>query len=131
MRFARWTFRLAAIYGLILLAPLYVLERAIGVATIPITHPEYYYGFVGCALAAQHLFLLISSNPVRYRPAMVIAIFGKISFAIPAWLLWFAARVTPAVVSLATVDLLLAGLFAISFLKTSPSGSGALKALAA
>jgi hypothetical protein len=50
MTFARWTFRLAAIYGLIVLLPFYGLEQRIGHDTPPpITHPEYFYGFIGAA----------------------------------------------------------------------------------
>lgn len=118
MRFARWTFRLAGIYGLILLAPFYFLEHAIGAATVGITHPEYFYGFVGSALAAQLLFLLISTDPERYRPAMIIAVFAKASFGLPAWLLWLSGRVAGAVVFLATIDLIIGLLFALAFAGT-------------
>lgn len=121
MRFAKWSFRIAAIYGILLLAPFYFLERAIGAAGVPITHPEYFYGFVGTALAAQLLFLLISTNPLRYRPAMAIAVIGKLSFGIPAWILWLEGRIGGDVVSLATVDLLLASCFALSWALTAKS----------
>lgn len=118
MYFARWTFRLAGIYGLILLLPFYFLEQAIGAATVRITHPEYFYGFVGAAIAAQFLFLLIASDPARYRPAMLIAILGKISFGIPSWLLWFEGRITDAVVFLASVDLMWSALFSMAYVTT-------------
>ena len=118
MRFAKWTFRLASIYGILLLAPFYFLEKSIGLATAPISHPEYFYGFVGTALAAQLLFLLISTDPERYRPAMLVAVIGKLSFGLPAWILWLGGRITGAVVLLGTVDLVLAALFAWSFLRT-------------
>ena len=36
-----------------------------------ITHPGFYYGFVGCALAWQVAFCFIATNPVRYRPLML------------------------------------------------------------
>ena len=51
MRFAKWAFTAAGIYGLVSLPPLYFIER---LATPPITHPEYYYGFIGTALAFQY-----------------------------------------------------------------------------
>lgn len=118
MTFAKWSFRLAGIYGILLLAPFYFLERAIGAAGVPITHPEYFYGFVGTALAAQFLFLLISTDPDRYRPAMLIAILGKLSFGIPAWILWAAGRIGADVTALGTVDLFIAGCFTISWFLT-------------
>lgn len=121
MRFAKWSFRLAGIYGILLLAPFYFLEAAIGAAGARILHPEYFYGFVGTALAAQLLFLLISIDPQRYRPLMIVAVLGKISFGIPAWILWLEGRIASAVVTLGTVDLVLAALFALSYVRTPPA----------
>jgi hypothetical protein len=52
MKFAKIVFLIAGIQGLLILAPLYFLERTIGRQAPPaITHPEYFYGFVGVALA--------------------------------------------------------------------------------
>ncbi|MDI1241860.1 MAG: hypothetical protein PSX80_08075, partial [bacterium] len=74
MRFARWTFLIAGIYGLLALVPMYFMESQIGVDTPPaITHPEYFYGFVGVAIAFQLVFLTISTDPAKYRPLMVAA----------------------------------------------------------
>src|SRR5690348_1179400 len=71
MKFARWTFLLAGIWGIIVLAPLYFLENFIGAQHPPaITHPEYFYGFVGVGLAWQILFIIVASDPVRYRGVM-------------------------------------------------------------
>ena len=62
----------AGVYGLIVMAPNYFLERQISQNDPPpITHPEYFYGFVGVALAWQVAFLLISREPVRLRPLML------------------------------------------------------------
>ena len=47
-------FWFAGIYGLLVLAPQYLMERHIGIDFPPeITHPEYFYGFVGVTLAWQ------------------------------------------------------------------------------
>ena len=52
MRFARYSFLIAGIYGLLSLSPMYFLEAKNGRDFPPaITHPEYYYGFMGVALA--------------------------------------------------------------------------------
>ena len=48
MRFAKRVYRVAGVYGFIAIVPLYFMEGRIGHDTPPaITHPEYYYGFVG------------------------------------------------------------------------------------
>lgn len=52
MRFTSRLFLIAGIYGLLVLVPQYFLEEKNGRDYPPaITHPEYYYGFVGVAVA--------------------------------------------------------------------------------
>ena len=83
MNFARRVFRIAAIYGILALAPQYFLEENVGRDfPPPITHPEHFYGFVGVALAWQFLFLVIANNPVRFRPAMPVAVVEKLAFGV-------------------------------------------------
>src|SRR5215211_2629811 len=78
MRFARIVFLIAGIYGLIVLVPQFFLERRIGEDTPPpITHPEFFYGFICVAIAWQVLFLILSRDPVRYRPMMIPAMLEK------------------------------------------------------
>ena len=77
---ARWIFRIAAIYGLIALTPLYFLEAKVAAPAPLLAHPEHFYGFIGTALAAQVMFLVIASDPVRYRPLMLA---GAPSGAVP------------------------------------------------
>jgi hypothetical protein len=90
---ARRTFRWAGIYGLIVLFPTLFLEARIGIdAPPPITHPEYYYGFVGLALAWQLVFLVIGSDPVRFRPLMWPAVAEKFSWGAAAFGLALAGR---------------------------------------
>ena len=75
MTFARWVYRIAGIYGLVVIGPLYFLEAQIGRdQPAPITHPEYFYGFAGVTLAWQVAFLIIGQDPVRYRWLMIPAI---------------------------------------------------------
>ena len=72
MKFARWTFGGAGVYGLLAILPLYFLEDRIAQDTPPaVTHPEFYYGFVGLGLAWQMAFLGIASDPARYRLMML------------------------------------------------------------
>jgi hypothetical protein len=73
MKVARWIFGIAGVYGVLVIAPLYFMEARIGRDTPPaITHPEYFYGFVGVTLVYQIIFLLIAREPVRYRPLMLV-----------------------------------------------------------
>ena len=51
-RFARWVFLVAGVYGVLVVLPQYSLEARIARDfPPPITHPEYFYGFIGVALA--------------------------------------------------------------------------------
>lgn len=83
MKFAKYTFYAAGIYGLIVLLPQFFLLEKIGQDYPPaITHPEYFYGFVSVAVAFQIVFLIIGSNPVRYRAMMLAALVEKFPFAV-------------------------------------------------
>ena len=68
MNFAKLVFRVAGVWGIVLLAPLYFMFELIGTQDPPpITHPGFYYGFVGVALAWQVVFFIIARDPVRFR----------------------------------------------------------------
>jgi hypothetical protein len=120
MMFARRVFLIAAIYGLLVLVPQYFLEAKTGRDFPPaITHPEYYYGFVGVAAAWQLVFLLISRDPVRYRPVMPIAIVEKASFGVPAIALYVGGRLSGQMLVAGILDLNLGVLFAIAYARTA------------
>lgn len=118
MRFARWVFLIAGVYGLITVAPQYFMEGAIARMTEPITHPEYFYGFVGVVIAFQLVFLAIARDPVRLRPIMPACVVEKLSFGIATWALYLAQRVRTDIVLFATIDLVLAVLFVVAWLRT-------------
>ncbi len=119
MKFAKYTFYAAGIYGLIALLPQYFLEEKNNRDFPPaITHPEYFYGFIGVAVAFQVVFLIIARNPVRYRMMMIAAVIEKFSFSIAVYALFVFGRVHSIMVGLATIDLILGILFVVSFLKT-------------
>lgn len=122
MVFARRVFFWAGVYGLLVLLPQYFMEDRVGRDyPPPITHPEHFYGFIGVALSWQLVFLLISRDPVRYRPIMLAGIVEKLSFAMPAFVLYATGRLAGAVAGVAAIDLLLGVLFAISYAKTPAS----------
>src|ERR1700722_18057186 len=81
--FAKTVFTVAGILGIIQLLPLYFLVDFIGRRTPPgISHPEYYFGFAGVALAWQIVFLMIGKDPQRYRAVMVPSILEKASWVL-------------------------------------------------
>ena len=125
MKFAKTVFLVAGIYGLIVLLPMYFLEEQVGRDyPPPITHPEYFYGFTGLAVAWQVLFLVLSRDPVRYRPMMLPSILEKAVFFVPAVLLYLQQRIPMMTFGFAMLDAMLGVLFAIAYLKTkqgSPS----------
>ncbi|HET7551176.1 MAG TPA: hypothetical protein VFK04_07785 [Gemmatimonadaceae bacterium] len=124
-RFPRIVFAIAGIYGLIVMIPQYWLEDRIGVDSPPaITHPEYFYGFIGVVVAWQLVFLLIARDPERYRAIMPIAFIEKIAFGIPVLVLYSAHRVTTSVLGFGLLDLVWALLFAISYLVSNPRRAG-------
>ena len=117
---SRWVFWIAGIYGLLVLLPQYFLEERIGRDAPPaITHPEFFYGFVGVAAVWQVAFLIIGCDPQRYRLMMIPATLAKFSFGIAVLVLWSMGRVAMPVPAFASVDLLLGVLFAAAFWTSS------------
>jgi hypothetical protein len=119
-RFPRWLFLLAGIYGLLVLVPQYFLEEQVGRDYPPaITHPEHFYGFIGVAVAWQFAFLVIATDPVRYRWLMLPAALEKFSFAAATAVLFAQQRIAGPVVAFAAVDLVLGVLFLLAFVTTA------------
>jgi hypothetical protein len=89
MKFARYVFLIAGIYGLLVLVPMYFMEQKQSTDfPPPITHPEFYYGFLGVAVAWQVAFLVLATDPKRYRLMIIPAILEKASFAIAVIILY-------------------------------------------
>lgn len=123
MRFAKLIFLIAGIYGLLALLPQYFLEEKNGRDFPPaMNHPEYYYGFIGVALAWQVLFLILSRDPLRYRAMMIPSILEKAGFGIAVVLLFLQNRVSTLMLGAAMIDLILGLLFAVAYFKTARAG---------
>lgn len=122
MKFAKRIFLIAAAYGFVVLLPQYFMEAKVGRDfPPPITHPEYFYGFVGVAIAWQWLFVLIARDPVRYRLAMLPGMLEKVAFGGAAVALYLQGRLATATLGFGIVDLIFAALFLVAFQRTSPA----------
>jgi hypothetical protein len=119
MRFAKWVFLLAGVSGILLVVPSYFLERwARELDPPPINHPEYYYGFLGVVLACQLLYLLIASNPPRFRPVMLLGVLAKGSFVATVTALYALERVSPRWLGAVAFDGTWVVLFVAAYLRT-------------
>jgi len=108
MRTARLIFTLAGIYGLIVLTPFLFMERMIAEQTPGgLTHPEYYYGFLGAGLVMQLVYLTIGRDPARFRPLMPIGTLAKLAFFVPVVILFLQQRVPSITLGFASIDAVL------------------------
>lgn len=120
MKFAKYTFLVSGVYGLIVLLPQLFLENKIGVDQPPaITHPEFFYGFVWVAVAFQFIFLTIASDPVRYRALMLVSLIEKFPFLITVIILYMQGRVGWQMLAAGSIDGFWGVMFLISYFWTS------------
>jgi len=121
MRFAKYVFLIAGIWGLVIVTPLYFLYDTVGRQyPPPVTHPDFYYGFASVTLAWQVAFLLIATDPVRFRPIMTTAILEKFGYLATLGTLYVQGRVQFGQFAVVSPDAILGILFIAAFVKTSP-----------
>ncbi|MGA6829381.1 hypothetical protein ACO9S2_17460 [Nitrospira sp. NS4] len=117
--FARRVFLVAGIYGIAALLPQYFMEAQVGRDfPPPISHPEYFYGFIGVALAWQLAFLLIAGDVRRYRLFMLPAVVEKLTWGLATLALYAQGRLAVFVVGFGLIDLTLAAFFLYAFHST-------------
>ena len=122
MKFAKMVFWVAGMWGFLVLTPLYFMFDIIGQKDPPpITHPGFFYGFVGVALVWQVVFIIVATDPVRYRPLMIPSILEKVSWSTAVIVLVMQQRMHQSDLVFAGTDLLLGVLFVITWFKTSVS----------
>jgi hypothetical protein len=125
MKFTRIVYGLAAAYGFVSLLPLYFMIEKVGHDAPPaITHPEFYYGFLGLALLWQFVFVLIATTPIRYRPIMLIAIAEKFVYTVPVLVLYSFGQVHSNVARSSLLDPLFGVLFIVAYLRVANSQTG-------
>ena len=118
-KFARFTFIGAGIWGIVVLTPLYWVVDVTGRAYSPPTdYPHFFYGFLSVAMAWQIAFLMIGSNPARFRPLMIASILEKLGHVGGVAVLYWNARISDIDAQAAVPDLLLAILFMVAFART-------------
>jgi hypothetical protein len=119
MKFAKVVYWVAGIWGILVITPLYFMFDVIGRNDPPaITHPGFYYGFVGLALAWQIAFLVIARDPVRLRPMMIPSMVEKFSYGIAVVTLVIEGRTHKADLVFAGTDMLLGVLFVAAYVGT-------------
>jgi len=120
MKFAKVVFWVAGIWGLVAITPLYFMFDLIGKQDPPaITHPGFYYGFVGCALAWQIAFICIGRDPVRLRPMMIPSVVEKFTFGVAVVALVMQGRTNQRDLVFAATDLTLGVLFVVAWVITA------------
>ena len=115
MRFARWVFRIAGLYGIVVVAPMLFFERQIAPG---ITNPVFFYAWVSVVLVWQVLFLVLSTDPIRYRPMMLVSVLEKATAVIAIPWLYALGRVGSLWLGVAVVDLVFGVLFLAAFRET-------------
>ena len=119
MKFAKIVFWIAGIWGMLIIAPLYFMFNLIGRNDPPpITHPGFFYGFVGAALAWQVAFFFIAKDPLRHRPLMIPSVLEKLSYGAAVILLVGQGRMHASDLIFGGMDLLLGILFVIAYFRT-------------
>ena len=122
MRFAKIVFRVAGIWGLLVITPLYFMFDLIGRNDPPpITHPGFFYGFLEVALAWQVAFIFIATDPPRYRPLMIPCVLEKAGYGAAVVILVLQGRMHKPDLVFAGTDLLFGLLFVIAYFKTPVS----------
>jgi hypothetical protein len=120
MKFARRVFIFAGVWGIAVLTPLYALFDISGRAYAPPTdYPHFFYGFLSVAMAWQIAFLVIGSDPARFRLLMIPSVVEKLGYVVTLIVLYSQGRIPATDAAAAVPDGLLGVLFVAAFVVTS------------
>jgi hypothetical protein len=129
MAFARWLFRIAGVYGLLAIVPLYfAADKYMPVVGTPVLRSGFvfYYGFLGVAVAWQVTFLVIAHDPLRFRPLMLPAVIEKLGFFVPTTALFFLGHAREDLLAAGIIDGIFGVLFIVAWYRlpaTSPAAA--------
>src|SRR5678809_1085519 len=97
MKFAKIVFTAAGVWGIVVLTPLYFLVDLSGRRYAPPdSYPHFFYGFLSVAMAWQAAFLVIGSDPARFRPLMIPSMLEKLGFIATLAVLYSRGRIPAA-----------------------------------
>ena len=117
MIFTKIAFWIAAIYGFVLLIPTHSMNHIGRKAPPAISHPEFYYGFVGVTLLWQCIFVLIALDPLRFRAIIPIAVLEKVAYTVPVVILYLMDKVQPNILGTAFADPILGFIFLVAYFR--------------
>jgi hypothetical protein len=124
MKFARITFLVAGVWGIVVLTPLFWLVDVTGRRyTVPADYPHFFYGFLSVAMAWQIAFLIIGSNPARFRPLMIPGLVEKLGYVVILTVLYARGQIPALDAQAGVPDFVLCILFLVAFWKTRPGGA--------
>ena len=119
MRFAKWVFTGAGVWGIVVLTPLFWLVDITGRHyPPPADYPQFFYGFLLVAMAWQIAFLVIGRDPLRFRPFMLAAVVEKLGYVSMLIVMRGQSRISALDAQPAWPDLVLGLFFIAAFVKT-------------
>lgn len=119
MKFPKYTFIGAGVWGLVVLLPFYALVDITGRLYAPPTeYPQFFWGFMSVALAWQVGFLVIGTDPIRFRPLMIPAILEKMGYVATLIVLYAGGRISSLDLQPVLPDFVLGVLFVASYVLT-------------
>lgn len=128
MKFAKVIFILAGMWGILVLTPLYFLVDITGKPwPAPANYPHFFYGFIGVAMAWQVAFLIIGSNPAKFRLMMIPAVLEKLGHVTTVGVLYARGRIGQTDAATALPDLVLGILFVAAFARTAKPRDGVIQ----
>lgn len=120
MRFAKTVFLIAGIWGVLVMTSMYFLYDVVSRQyPPPITHPDFYFGFISITFAWQVVFLIIATDPLRYRPIMAAALLEKFGYIATLGVLYARGKLQFGQFAVTGPDFILGMLFIAAFLKTA------------
>jgi len=121
MKFARIVFWSAAVWGVLVVAPMLFLFDMVGRQDPPpINHPQFYYGFATAALVWQFVYMTIATDVVRFRPFMLLGALAKLSYFAAVAVLFVEGRISTQMFAISSPDALFGGLFLAAHFQLAP-----------